>query len=128
MKLTHKIMLVDDDFIFLEMLKESLSDIADLEIDTARTGEECLKKLDDTHNAVVLDYFLDAEDPGAQNGMAILKQIRQSHPHVKVVILSGQDNGSLVYDFVRENIDSYVVKDSKAFENVRQSIQKIIGQ
>ena len=124
---TYKVMLVDDDFIFLEMLKESLTDINDIEIETAKTGEECLKKLDDTFDILVLDYFLNAENPSAKNGLEILKAVRQSHPSVKVVILSGQEDGNLVYEFVRENVDNYVVKDNNAFENVHKAIDSIMN-
>ena len=109
-------MLVDDDFIFLEMLKESLTDIDNIEIETAKTGEECLQKLDSSFDIVVLDYFLNAENPNAKNGLEILKTIRHSQPKVKVVILSGQEDGNLVYDFVRENVNNYVFKDKNAFK------------
>ncbi|MDD2563038.1 MAG: response regulator [Salinivirgaceae bacterium] len=123
----YKIMLVDDDFIFLEMLKESLTDINNIEIETAKTGEECLKKLNSTFDILVLDYFLNAENPNAKNGLEILKAVRQFHPSIKIVILSGQEDGNLVYEFVRENVDNYVVKDNNAFENVHKAIDSIMN-
>ena len=128
MEKNYKVMLVDDDFIFLEMLKESLSDIDSIDISTAKTGEECMKKLDDTYDIVVLDYFLNAENPNAQNGLEILKKIRQIVPRIKVIVLSGQEDGNLVYDFVRANVDNYVVKDNNAFDNVHKAIEGIISE
>jgi two-component system response regulator YesN len=128
MEKTIKVMLVDDDFIFLEMLKESLTDLENIEIETAKTGEECIRKIDTDFSIVVLDYFLNAENPNAQNGLEILKQIRQKVPKIRVVILSGQEDGNLVYDFVRENVDNYVVKDNNAFDNVHKAIEGIINE
>lgn len=125
MKKKIKVMLVDDDFIFLEMLNETLCDIENIEIETAKTGEECIEKLDTTYDVLVLDYFLNSENPNAQNGLEILKQTRQINPQIRVIVLSGQEDGNLVYDFVRENVDNYVFKDNNAFENVHKAIEEI---
>ncbi len=123
-----KIMLVDDDFIFLEMLKESLTEIDDIEIFTAKTGEECVENIDSSFKIIVLDYFLNLENPDAQNGLEILKQVKQIVPEINVIVLSGQEDGNLVYDFVRESVASYVVKDSNAFDNVHRSIREILNR
>lgn len=125
MKKKIKVMLVDDDFIFLEMLNETLCDIENIEIETAKTGEECIEKLDTSYDVLILDYFLNSENPNAQNGLEILKQTRQINPQIRVIVLSGQEDGNLVYDFVRENVDNYVFKDNNAFENVHKAIEEI---
>lgn len=120
-------MLVDDDFIFLEMLKESLTEIDGIEIYTAKTGEECIENIDSSFKILVLDYFLNSENPDAQNGLEILKQVKQIVPEINVIVLSGQEDGNLVYDFVRESVVNYVIKDNNAFENVHKSIKDILS-
>lgn len=122
------IILVDDDFIFLEMLKESLIDNQDYNIIAFQSGEECLKHMHLNPDVIVLDYFLNSENPDAKNGLEILKEIHKINPKAKVVILSGQEDGNLVYDFVRENATNYVVKDDNAFENVKKAIENIVYQ
>lgn len=122
------IILVDDDFIFLEMLKESLIDNQDYNIIAFQSGEECLKHMHLNPDVIVLDYFLNSENPNAKNGLEILKEIHKINPKAKVIILSGQEDGNLVYDFVRENATNYVVKDDNAFENVKKAIENIVYQ
>jgi len=122
-----KIMLVDDDFIFLQMLKESLTEIDNIEIFTAKTGEECVENIDSSFKILVLDYFLNSENPDAQNGLEILKQVKQIVPEINVIVLSGQEDGNLVYDFVRESVANYVIKDNNAFENVNKSIRELLS-
>ena len=122
------IILVDDDFIFLEMLKESLIDNEDLNIISFQSGEECMKNMHLNPDVVVLDYFLNSENQSAKNGLEILKEIHKLNPKSKVIILSGQEDGNLVYDFVRENATNYVVKDDNAFENVKKAIEGIVYQ
>ncbi len=122
----YMIILVDDDFIFLEMLKESLIDNPELNIVAFQSGEECINHLHLNPDVIVLDYFLNSENPAAKNGLEILKKIRDVNPKTKVIILSGQEDGNLVYEFVRENATNYVVKDDNAFENVKKAINDII--
>lgn len=122
----HTILLVDDDFIFLEMLKESLVDEDKYNIIGFQSGEECLNHLHLNPEVIVLDYFLNSENPNAKNGLDILKEIKKRDSKVKVIILSGQEDGNLVYDFVRENAANYVVKDDNAFDNIKKAIENAL--
>jgi DNA-binding NarL/FixJ family response regulator len=122
----YNIILVDDDFIFLEMLKESLVDNPDYNIVAFQSGEECLNHMHLNPDVIVLDYYLNGDNQEAKNGLDILKEIHTINPQAKVIILSGQEDGNLVYDFVRANATNYVVKDNNAFENVRHAIDDII--
>ncbi len=58
MKGKFTIVLVDDDFIFLEMLKETLIDNEDYNIVAYQSGEECVNNLQIKPDVIVLDYFL----------------------------------------------------------------------
>mgnify|MGYP006284169019 CR=1 FL=1 len=120
------ILLVDDDFIFLEMLKESLVDEDKYNIVGFQSGEECLNHLHLKPDIIVLDYFLNSENPNAKNGLDVLKEIKKRDSKVKVIILSGQEDGNLVYDFVRENAANYVVKDDNAFDNIKKAIENAL--
>jgi len=122
----YNIILVDDDFIFLEMLKESLTDNLDYNIVAFQSGEECINHMHLNPDVIVLDYYLNSDNPKAKNGLDILKEIHSINPQAKVIILSGQEDGNLVYDFVRENATNYVVKDNNAFLNVKTAIEDII--
>ncbi|NOZ48052.1 MAG: response regulator transcription factor [Chlorobi bacterium] len=126
MKNKFTIILVDDDFIFLEMLKETLIDNPDYNLVTFQSGEECVNNLHLKPDVIVLDYFLNSENPDAKNGLEILKEIHDAMPEAKVIILSGQEDGNIVYDFVRENATNYVVKDDNAFDNIKKAIETIL--
>jgi DNA-binding NarL/FixJ family response regulator len=123
----YNIFLVDDDFIFLEMLKESLTDNPDFNIVGFQTGEECINHMHLNPDVIVLDYYLNSENSNAKHGLEVLKEIHSIKPQAKVIILSAQEDANLVYDFVRENATNYVVKDNNAFENVKTAIDDIIN-
>ncbi len=124
----YNIFLVDDDFIFLEMLKEVLIEDERLNISCFSTGEECISHMKYRPDIIILDYFLNSKKPDAANGMQILKNIMKVNPETRVIILSGQEDGTLVFDFTSENAEDYIIKDELAFENVKNSIDEIIGE
>lgn len=122
----HTIAIVDDDFIFREMLKENIAQNFECEILTFQTGEECVANLYLKPDLIILDYFLNSQNPEAENGLEILKKIRATNSKSKIIILSGQSDANVLYDFVRLNVSNYVVKDKLVFENAKMAIECIL--
>ena len=73
------IFLVDDEPIQNEMLKDYISDrFKDtFIIKTYQNGEDALQDLNLNPNIIVLDYHLNAHLPDAQNGVEVLKKMKQ---------------------------------------------------
>lgn len=122
----YKIFLVDDDPIFLDILTETLNDDIRYEILCFSSGEEALKELSTKPDIVVLDYYLNSQDSEAKNGMQILKELKKESNDIEVIILSGQEDGKLVYDLTLEQASDYVIKDEDAFDNIQKAIEDII--
>lgn len=79
-----KIMLVDDEKEFVHTLSERLR-TRDLESSIAYDGEQALEMLaKDQPDVMVLDLMM----PGI-NGIEVLRRIKQEHPRVEVIILTG---------------------------------------
>lgn len=82
---SDKVLLVDDEVMFLEVLSERLRGRG-LEVEAASTGEEAVR-LAHEHgfDAVVLDLAM----PG-MDGLATLRRLLEVQPQLQVMILSGQ--------------------------------------
>jgi two-component system, OmpR family, response regulator len=122
----YAVFLVDDDPVFLDMLRETLADEPEFLVSIFETGEDCLASLHKKPEIIVLDYLLNSKIENARDGMDILKELNRIMPETKVIILSGQEDGSLVYDFTRQNAADYIIKDENAFNNIKQAIHEII--
>ena len=83
-KISSKIMLVDDEKDFVEMLSLRLKENEENVI-AAYNGQECLDILEKTPVDVII---LDAKMPG-MDGIETLKQIKKRHPLVEVILLTG---------------------------------------
>jgi two-component system, OmpR family, response regulator len=85
-------------------------------------GEDCLKALTEKPDLVILDYFFVNNNRELMNGMEIFDRIKQTHPEVPVIMLSGQDKGEIVLELARKGIDDYVIKDNKLIDNLDVAI------
>lgn len=80
-----KLLLVDDDVEFVELLSELLQ-LEGFEIDTAYNGKEALEKLNKSHRLILLDIMMPI-----LNGIETLKQIRQ-YSSTPVMMLTARGN------------------------------------
>jgi two-component system, OmpR family, response regulator len=119
-----KIFVVDDDKMFCTMLADHLEDQGGFAVSTFGTGEACLERLDEKPDAIILDYYLDANVPGAQNGLEILKQIHKAEPDLKVIMLSSQEHYGVALQTIANGAVQYVIKDLKSFEEIDRLLEE----
>jgi DNA-binding NtrC family response regulator len=115
-----KILLVDDEEVFLEQLKDALehSDL-DLQIDTAGDGIEALEKLERGHHDIVIT---DLRMP-RMDGHSLLREIHAHYPSTYVVVITafGSVSGAVeamkygAYDFLEKpfNMDTLEISLTK---------------
>jgi DNA-binding NtrC family response regulator len=79
-----KLLLVDDEADYVRTMAERM-ELRDVGSRVALSGEEALRMVqEDTPDVMILDLRM----PGI-DGMAVLEQVKQTHPHVQIIILTG---------------------------------------
>jgi two-component system OmpR family response regulator len=119
------IFLVDDEPIQNEMLKDYLAERFLYDIKVYDNGEEALKHMDLNPEIVVLDFHLSAHRADAMNGVQVLKKIKERHPQVQVIMLSGQDKIDVAIDSMKYGAYDYVVKGETAFSRMENILNNI---
>lgn len=117
--------LVDDEPIQNEMLKDYLNERFLYDIMVFDNGEDALRKMDLKPEILVLDYYLNANNPDAKNGIEILKQIKEVSPDTQVIALSGQDKIEVAIDTIKFGAYDYVVKGESAFSRIENIINNL---
>ena len=79
-----KLLLVDDEEDYVKAMAERM-EMRDVGSRVAFSGEEALRLLEDEAPDVMV---LDLRMPGI-DGMQVLERVKQEHPHVQVIILTG---------------------------------------
>ena len=118
-----KIFIVDDD----EMLTATLSDFLTRkvahEISVFHTGEDCLERIAENPDVIILDFYLNTVNKDAMDGLEILKVIRKHTPNTRVIMLSSQEKYGVAITTVMKGAEQYVIKDEEAFEKIAKLIE-----
>jgi DNA-binding NtrC family response regulator len=120
-----KIVLVDDDTVFLKMLQADLMKHDNFEIETYPTGEQFLEKISNSIDLVILDFHLNGINQKAMNGLETLDKIKSFNAEIPVIMLSSQDKIEVAIDCIHHRAIDYIVKSETAFFKVNQSITKL---
>lgn len=116
-----QLLLVEDHQIVLDGLRGLVNYEPNLEIAAeALTGKEALQKLAQTNIDVVL---LDINLPDL-SGFEVFREIRKTHPAVKVIALTMHDEGGYISRLAKMGIDGYLLKNTGQ-EEMMQAIKTV---
>lgn len=108
-----KILLVDDNLLFRKGLASLLSALPDFEVvGELESGRDAASALSRIHADLVL---VDVKSPGG-DGLEAIKQIRDHHLQVKVVLLTHLHTRDYVRAVLKLNVNGYVLKDASPDE------------
>jgi DNA-binding NarL/FixJ family response regulator len=111
-----QVAIVDDHQIVRTGFRELLSEDSSINIAfEAANGDEALEKLRTTQCGVLL---LDISLPG-KSGVDVLRAVRQRHPEIKVLILSGFPEESYALAMIKNGANGYLCKDCEREELLR---------
>jgi two-component system, OmpR family, response regulator len=124
----YKVFLVDDDTKHLILLKNHIEKKSeyDLKVNIFSNGENCLDKMHENPDIVILDYYLDGIRTDAANGLEILKKIRISNPNTYVIMMSGQDDLKVAIATIDNGAYDYIIKGESAYLRAQMIVDHII--
>ena len=109
--------LVDDDPIIRSLVESRLSN-EDITVISFDSGEGCIESMDKNPDLIILDYIFSESKTLYRDGMEVLEMIKEVDPKVPVIMLSGQEDGTVVLELARKGISDYVIKDKNLVENI----------
>ncbi len=102
------VLLVDDEASFVETLSKRIAK-RDLKVTTALSGAEALDKLESGGVAAFDVVILDVKMPG-MDGMETLARIKQAHPNIEVIMLTGHATVESAIDGMKAGAFDYLMK------------------
>lgn len=118
--LIKKILICDDEEGIRESLKLILGNHYDLVL--TDSGEQCLECLDNDKTIELV--LLDIKMPRI-NGLEILKAVKEKHPEVKVIIVTGYKSFETAAEASSLGSSGYIVKPFKSDE-ILKTVEKHI--
>lgn len=118
-----RILLVEDDPVFLEIMRHYLQRADNIEVDTAMTIAAGLKKAHETpFDAVLLDLIL----PDSWEGLSGLDQFTAAFPNLPILVLTGLEEETLATEALRKGAQDYLIKSNTRLDVLLRSIQYAI--
>src|SRR5690606_10741095 len=137
-----RVFVVDDDKYYSRLLSRQLERNGAFEVQTLRSGEDLLERLDKDPHLILLDVMM-----SCMGGIETLRRIVERKPHIHVIIVSAQDAVEVAveamkmsaYDYITTGQDDLIKLDtvvkqvneklamSRELENLRRSLSKSNG-
>lgn len=119
--MSKKVLICDDEEGIRESLKLVLGDFYELIVtEHGKQALECLKTAKDI--GLVL---IDIKMPQV-NGLEVLKTIKEKHPRINVIVVTGYKSVETAAEAVRLGASGYIIKPFKA-EEILATVRKYIG-
>lgn len=113
-----KILIIDDEEGIRESLKLILADHYELIV--TNSGEQGIDSINDENNIGLV--LLDIKMPKV-NGLEILKQIKDKHPDLNVIIVTGYKSVETASEASKLGASGYIVKPFKS-EEILETVEK----
>jgi two-component system, NtrC family, response regulator AtoC len=108
-----KIFILEDDTWYGSMLHHYLSLNPDYEVRRFENSAEFFNNLHENPDVVTLDYSLPD-----MAGDEVLKKIKESHPGIQVVVISGQEDVATAISLLKNGAFDYIVKDDDTKDRI----------
>ena len=119
---SKKIFVVDDEQMVIESMKDFLSDNFGHQVTVFPTGEDCLARLDENPDIIILDYYLNSVKKDAADGMEILQFIKINYPKIRIIMLSALEQHKTVNQTLEHGAEMFVFKDHEAFDTIAKLV------
>ncbi len=124
--------LVDDDDMYLQVLKHHIEKKFEAIVHTYTTSEICLTNLHLNPDIIILDYALNSVYHDAMDGVAMLKEINKRNigkeKEVYTVMLTKQDDVQVAVDTMKNGAYDYIIKGPTADKRLEIVISNIRKQ
>lgn len=122
-----KILIIDDDKIFLKIFRDSLKKDFDgvYEVSSAENGEEGIARIDEEKpDLIVLDIKMPKMD-----GIEFLRELkeRKYDPQIPVLISSNFSDTDKISEGLELGVIGYVVKSDYSLESIIKRIHDVLG-
>ncbi len=121
-----KVLLVDDDPLFLELSQTFLEVFHHIASDTVDSAREALQKLEkDSYDVVISDY-----DMPFMDGITFLRTIRNKSINIPFILFTGVSKDEVIHQAIENGVNSFIQKigDPKAqYSELSKSIWQVVS-
>ena len=131
-----KIFIIEDDFIFIEILAGILDRLNDefasrqvkIVYKTFYSNNEAGFELRHNPDIILLDYFIVDDELNADTATQLLKDIKEHDPSIDVIVVSGQESPEVKKELLDKGATAYISKEESSLNTLMPLLMEIITQ
>ncbi len=124
----RKVFIVDDSPIYRELISNELKELSNIELSTYSSAELCMKSMDENPELIILDFYLDGENPENMNGHFALEEFRKSKKCPKILFVSSIVNEELLMEYSQyKNVD-FILKSELGTDRILRKIEEKLSE
>jgi DNA-binding NtrC family response regulator len=123
-KHSDSILIVDDDIAYTEALGAVLN--GDFEVVAASSLAEAKKRLSNGFAAVLLDIRLSKTDASNQDGLLLLRNLKQTHPATPVVMMTSYGDEDVATEAMKLGASDFVQKGQVNYRDLSLTVRNAI--
>ncbi len=116
-----KVFFIEDNRTEVLVLKLAFSGVENIEVKYFTKGQDLLDSLAEKPKIIVVDLFLPD-----YTGMDLIKKIKAHDSSTRIVVVSAQEDVSVIAQAQREGVYNYVVKSESCLKYLRQVIEDLL--
>lgn len=117
------IYIVDDDELYLNLIKHKFGVLGLTNLKTYYTGEACLAEIKNYPNYLILDFSLEG-----LNGLDVLVEVKKQSKNTKVIIYTAIDDKNLAQKCIDEGAEIYIVKNDEGLAKLEKIVKTISNE
>lgn len=121
------IFIVDDDKVILNLLEYTFKSKDGFDVKTFSSGEECLNHLELNPDLIVLDHLFYLHGNRNMTGLDTLIELKKWKNSVPVIILSAQDDLTVIKEFIRNGATKYIRKADYFVDALVESVDVVMA-
>jgi len=122
------VFIVDDSPIYREVLRHELSEFKNLQVQTFSSAEECLAKMYEKPELVILDFYLNGENKDNMTAHHAIKKMRELKVVPKILLISSERNEGLLEEYLNYRNVDFVLKTGEGTKNIANRIKHTLNQ
>lgn len=117
---------MDDDRLMQNLLEYTISSKEGFEVNVFKNSEDCLRNLEKKPDVIILDHHFISDDKPVMTGLEALVEIRKREKSVPVIILSGQNNETIIEEYYNKGATSYISKKGYFITSLLETCDQVL--
>ncbi len=120
------VFVVDDNKVYRELIGAKIETLANVQVETFASAEEALADQDKQPKLILLDLYLDGENPNALSGHKAIEKFSDVENPPKIILISGELNYTLLKEYeMFRNLD-HVLKSELPHGVLEQKVSNAL--